>query len=268
MRNKHFNKVRTTWPVHHELQWDCLFGVWVYFANRYLCYHMDNINQIFMPPPLGARDILFAGCPFVRPPEARITPFSPIHASVGPSDQPWPFFGLSLRPGPTKRCLVATLVHKYGCLFSCVAIGFVWLHMKQNSHKMTNCHTNEPQKWCFVKKKKAPDSPYMNTWTHVLVGLLKNPSRPSPEKRTNLLLLQVCFEKCCSSHLWNKVLRGLSKWIICVSICSLIYWSLPWRKCHNFGIFQTILHLWKSHDADRYLCYTWIILIKFLCRRL
>ena len=66
--------------------------------------------------------------------------------------------------GPTKRCPVATLVHKFGWFFnlrgyrfmrgyfrlftlvSCYlcGIGFVWLHIKQNNHKMTNCTKNHP----------------------------------------------------------------------------------------------------------------------------
>ena len=35
--------------------------------------------------------------PSVRPSEARNTLCTPVHGSVGPSDQPWPFFGLSAR---------------------------------------------------------------------------------------------------------------------------------------------------------------------------
>ena len=58
--------------------------------------------HIVMPPPLGAVGIMFLGCPSVRlcvrPPEARITLFPPVHGSIGPSDQPWPFFSLSVRP--------------------------------------------------------------------------------------------------------------------------------------------------------------------------
>ena len=37
---------------------------------------------------------------------------------------------------PTKRCLVATFVHKFGCLFSCVAIGFVWLQINKIATKV------------------------------------------------------------------------------------------------------------------------------------
>ena len=59
-----------------------------------------------MPPPLGARGIMFSGCPSVRPSlcssvhpsEAWNNLFSPVHGSVGPSDQPWPFWGMSVCP--------------------------------------------------------------------------------------------------------------------------------------------------------------------------
>ena len=51
-----------------------------------------------MPPPLGAGGIMFSGCPSVRPSEAWNTLFWPVHGSVGPPDQPWPFYGMSVRP--------------------------------------------------------------------------------------------------------------------------------------------------------------------------
>ena len=53
---------------------------------------------LVMPPPLGARGIMFSGCPSVRPSEAWNTLFWPVHGSVGPSDQPWPFCGMSVPP--------------------------------------------------------------------------------------------------------------------------------------------------------------------------
>ena len=51
-----------------------------------------------MPPPLGAGGSMFSGCASVRPSEARNTFFPSVHGSVGPSDQPWPFYGMSVRP--------------------------------------------------------------------------------------------------------------------------------------------------------------------------
>ena len=61
----------------------------------------DIFICIFMPPPLGAGGIMFSGCPSVRPSvrptEAWNNLFSPVHGSVGPSDQPWPFCSMSVR---------------------------------------------------------------------------------------------------------------------------------------------------------------------------
>ena len=51
-----------------------------------------------MPPPLGAGGIMFLGCPSVRPSEAWNTLFWPVHGSVGPPDQPLPFYSMSVRP--------------------------------------------------------------------------------------------------------------------------------------------------------------------------
>ena len=49
-----------------------------------------------MPPPLGARGIMYSGCPSLHPSEAWITLFPPVHGSIGPSDQLWPFCGMSV----------------------------------------------------------------------------------------------------------------------------------------------------------------------------
>ena len=62
-----------------------------HFAN-------DFFKLIFVPPPLGAGGIMFSSCPSVRPSETWNTLFPPVHESVGPSDQPWPFCGMSVRP--------------------------------------------------------------------------------------------------------------------------------------------------------------------------
>ena len=53
---------------------------------------------LFMPPPLGAGGMMFSGCPSVRPFEAWNTLFRPVHGSVGPHYQTWPFYGMSVRP--------------------------------------------------------------------------------------------------------------------------------------------------------------------------
>ena len=41
---------------------------------------------------------MFSGCPSVRPSEAWNTLFFPVHRPVGPPDQPWPFYGMSVCP--------------------------------------------------------------------------------------------------------------------------------------------------------------------------
>ena len=69
--------------------------------NSYYDYRSVQINTlflIFMPLPLGAENIMFSGCPSVCPSQAWNNLFSPVHGSVGPSDQPWPFYGMSVRP--------------------------------------------------------------------------------------------------------------------------------------------------------------------------
>ena len=40
---------------------------------------------------------MFSGCRSVRPSEAWNTLFWPVHGSVGPPDQPWPFYSMSVR---------------------------------------------------------------------------------------------------------------------------------------------------------------------------
>ena len=57
-----------------------------------------KISLFVMPPPLGAGGIMFLGCLSVRQSEAWNTLLWPVHGSVGPPDQPWPFYGMSVRP--------------------------------------------------------------------------------------------------------------------------------------------------------------------------
>ena len=57
-----------------------------------------------MPPPLGRGGIMFSCCPS----EARNTLIPPVHWSVGQSDQPLPFYSMSVRPSvfPSVRLSV------------------------------------------------------------------------------------------------------------------------------------------------------------------
>ena len=77
---------------------------WPWTWNSYFEWSSDDKTyvHVFMPPPLGAGGIIFSGCPSVppsvRPSEAWNTLFWPVHGSVGPPDQPLPFYGMSVRP--------------------------------------------------------------------------------------------------------------------------------------------------------------------------
>ena len=51
-------------------------------------------DGLVMPSPLGTGGSMFSGCPSVRSLKYL---FSPVHGSVGPSDQPWSFCGMSVR---------------------------------------------------------------------------------------------------------------------------------------------------------------------------
>ena len=88
---------------------------------------LSHISCIIMPPPLGAGGIMFSGCPSVRPSvhpsEAWNTLFWPVHRSVGPPDQPLPFYGMSVRPSvrpsvhPSVRLSVRPSVRPSGEVF-------------------------------------------------------------------------------------------------------------------------------------------------------
>ena len=82
----------------NEFVFSSKFNVAVdFFYNE----HMSLWSCFIMPPPLGAGGIMFSGCPSVRPSvrpsEAWNTLFWPVHRSVGPPDQPLPFYGMSVR---------------------------------------------------------------------------------------------------------------------------------------------------------------------------
>ena len=77
----------------------------------------------------------------------------------------WVLCGCVCMSRPTKRCLVATFVHKFGCLFSCVAIGFVWLQINKIATKVPTVPKNSHRSGVFVRT----NSPYMGTWTQMII---------------------------------------------------------------------------------------------------
>ena len=84
-------------------------GKFSYMFPVYMVIAIENRKIIwkvvFMPPPLGAGGVMFSGCPYVGrsvrrsvcPSEAWNTLFWHVHGSVGPPDQSWPFYGMSVR---------------------------------------------------------------------------------------------------------------------------------------------------------------------------
>ena len=81
------------------------FNLGVAHWHRWMKYDHTvlSVTCIFMPLPLGVKDIVFwvvppSVCPSVCPSESRNTLFKSLHGSVGPSDQPWPFLRLPIRP--------------------------------------------------------------------------------------------------------------------------------------------------------------------------
>ena len=84
----------------HEL---CYLGLQIWNIGQtqdtqWFCMEYFVWYCVFMPPPLGAGGIMFSGCPSVSQSEAQNTLFPPVHRSVGPSDQPLPFYGMSVCP--------------------------------------------------------------------------------------------------------------------------------------------------------------------------
>ena len=71
-----------------------IFGKINHVIERFCCIFL------FMPPPLGARGILFLGCPSFRPSNhpSEIPCFHMYIESVAPPDQPLQFCSLSVCP--------------------------------------------------------------------------------------------------------------------------------------------------------------------------
>ena len=67
-------------------------------SHKHLIILIQHFYHVVMLPPLGAGGIMFSGCPSVRPSEAWNTLIWPVHGSVGPPDQSWPFYGMSVCP--------------------------------------------------------------------------------------------------------------------------------------------------------------------------
>ena len=93
------------------------------------CLLLKHIyRNLIMPPPLGAGGIMFSGCPLVRPSvcpsKAWNTLIWPVHGSVGPADQPWPFYGMSVRPSVRRgfRAFVGESLEGMAWNFTCWCI--------------------------------------------------------------------------------------------------------------------------------------------------
>ena len=86
------------WPVY--LTYNQCHGHWWPDSaddKRYMWLHLFTFPcsmQFGMPLPLDARGIMFLGCPSVCP-KPEIPSFQQY---MGPSDQPWPFCGMSAHP--------------------------------------------------------------------------------------------------------------------------------------------------------------------------
>ena len=90
-------------------------------APKQICTYF---RLFFMPPPLGAGGIMFSGCPSVRPFQAWNTFFWPVHGCVGPSDQPWQFYGMPVYPSVRRsfRAFAEERMEEMAWNFACWCI--------------------------------------------------------------------------------------------------------------------------------------------------
>ena len=74
------------------------FITFPYTTCSCLAYVWDLHKPIFNASAFRRRRHYVLGCPSVRLSETWNTLFWPVHGSVGPPNQPWPFYGMSVRP--------------------------------------------------------------------------------------------------------------------------------------------------------------------------
>ena len=116
------------------------------FMPKYVTGLLNWLNCVFMPPPLGARGIMFSGCPSVRPsarPSVRslkcpLFTCTWVHWSIWPTVTVLHHVRLSVRAFAgermegmawifTYRCILTTFRTNYIMVMVCW-FSFVWCH--------------------------------------------------------------------------------------------------------------------------------------------
>ena len=160
--------------------------------------------QFVIPPPLGAGAIMFFGLSF-RPSEAWNTLFPLVHDSVGPSDQPWPFCGMSVRPsvclsvGPYSHHNTFVFFSKTSVRperFLGISLENAWREWHEILHADISCLPSE----LIGLWSRSVDFPPFGatlTWKQVKFGMHRN--------KPNIIYLQVKFGV--SRHFWENAWR-------------------------------------------------------------
>ena len=79
------------------LTYTCFQCIILIAASQYTCmFHGRNLG--FFLRNFSKKLCFRVVCPSVRPSEAWNTLIWPVDGSVGPPEQPWPFYGMSVRP--------------------------------------------------------------------------------------------------------------------------------------------------------------------------
>ena len=73
-------------------------SLWVAFGDRVTIFRQHFLSVLFFYASAFRRRRHYVFGLSVRPSEAWNTLFWPVHGSVGPPDQPWPFYSMSVRP--------------------------------------------------------------------------------------------------------------------------------------------------------------------------